>query len=166
MVRSIFLGAVAALVLGSFLTLGSNSARAQLVCDDALVAGDYGINFDGFFNQRRQNGNTQIFIQKPPIRGIGTLTLNDDATINDDATVQVLIKGFVADTPQVSQGGPRIFEFTGTWFVNDDCTGEIDFVEFDAVIDWIFVAVKGGTELFIVSNGSLGQAQAKRLAIE
>ncbi len=51
----------------------------------------------------------------------------------------------------------------GTWSVNDDCTGEIDLVEFGAVIDWIFVAVEGATELFIVSNTSLGQAHAKRL---
>jgi hypothetical protein len=148
--------AVAALVIGTFATLGDSPAHAESACDVVSVAGEYGFEIDGFANKQARNDKSQIFVQKP-LRGIGVLALNTDATAD------VLIKGFIADTPQFDQDDPEVIEFTGTWSVNDDCTGQIDLDEFDSVVDWLFVSVSGGTELFLLSNASLSQLQAKRL---
>lgn len=104
MVRLIGFSAVVTLALGMLLTLGSNSAHADPACDVGSVAGVYGSDFDGFFNQERQNGNLQLFVQKP-IRGVAIITLNDDA----EKTAHVLIKGFVAATPPDQSRRPRGF---------------------------------------------------------
>ena len=143
-------------VLVAWIALGNGPARAESACDAASVAGEYGFEIAGFANKQPRNGRSHLFVQKP-LRGIGVLTLDADGTAH------VLIKGFIAETPQIDQGNPDVVEFTGSWFVDEDCTGEIDLLEFGPVVDWIFVSVNAGTELFVLSNPSLSQLRAKRL---
>jgi hypothetical protein len=96
--------------------------------------------------------------QVQTIGGVGWLALDGDGT------AEVSIRGFTAGLPGSKVEGPFDVQFGGTWSVAADCTGEIDLNEFDAEVDWLFVAVKDASELFILSGASLGQAQAKRIS--
>ena len=145
-----------AIGLASALALGSQAAAAQ-DCNTESVAGAYGMNFDGFLAEERPNGTSKIFLNKRE-RGVGWLALDGDGT------AEVSIRGFTAGIPGSKVEGPFDVQFGGTWSVAADCTGEIDLNEFDAEVDWLFVAVKDASELFILSGASLGQAQANRIS--
>jgi hypothetical protein len=149
---------VFALSLGCALALGSQTAMAQ-DCDTESVAGAYGMNFDGFLAEERPNGKTKIFLNKRE-RGVGRLELNSDGT------AAISIRGFAAGIPGSRVEGPFDVQFGGTWSVGADCTGEIDLDEYDSEVDWLFVAVADGSELFVLSGASLGQIQAKRISSE
>ena len=55
--------------------------------------------------------------------------------------------------------------YEGEWTVEENCFGFIDFPEFgeDIEIDFAFVAVENATELFLIRNNPLEEADAKLL---
>lgn len=159
MKKSVFRRAALAfgLSFAPLLALGASQAAAD--CSLSNVAGVYGASFDGFIAESRPNGSLHIFQNKRD-RGVGILTLGE--TGEAEAKFRVFTMG----VPQLDDTQPLEVTFTGEWFVNSDCEGEIDLDESGQTVDWIFVAVDDMRQLFIVSGASLAQMTAKRLSSE
>lgn len=112
------------------------------------VAGVYGFNDD----------TASDTIGGSEIAFVGILELS----ANGDAAIQ--FSGFL------ERGGPGSMSnvFEGTWTVEANCFGFIDFEPFDtsrgsAHSDYKFVAVENASELFMIRNNPLEEADAKLL---
>lgn len=112
------------------------------------VAGVYG------FNEDTPSGT----VTGESIAFVGILELGADGY----AAIQ--FNGFL------ERGGPGVTSdvFEGTWEVEPNCLGLIDFETFEtpggsAESDYAFVAVENATELFLIRNNPLEEADAKLL---
>lgn len=110
------------------------------------VAGAYGFNEDTSRSAVPSTRNTAA---------LGVLHLHPEG----DAFIQ--FKVFL------ERGGDVVTTsvFEGEWMVEENCMGEIDFPEFSEGIelDFAFVAVENATELFLIRNNPLEEADAKLL---
>jgi hypothetical protein len=94
-------------------------------CTAAMLKGNYGFTFSGFF----QNQGANL-----PISGVGIGIF--DGQGNASATV---IASF--------NGAPSIFPWTGAYSVNPDCTGSLTATPGKGLISFSIVVVRGGAEI-------------------
>jgi hypothetical protein len=118
-------------------------------CTLQNVAGMYGFNEDTLSSPT---------VSEPRAR-VGILDLKPDGT----ATIR--FRGFRERGGDLRSG--RVTE--GEWEIGDDCSGFVDFPEVVTQtggvveVDYLLVAVENGTELFLIGNNPLEEADAKLL---
>lgn len=107
-------------------------------CSKALLVGTYGFNFDTLADPA---GGAEA--------GVGLLDLSKSGSL------RLKLEGF-------SEGATEPFMHfeRGHWEVRDDCTGVLELRGGEI---WTFVAVQNGTELHLVMQDLLEEADAKRL---
>jgi hypothetical protein len=144
----------ATLVLLTLGVLGTAHAQsAHAVCNNRLIAGNYGFTLQG--NKLAGQGPTgqQVGVAMTQFNGRGGLTQIDTVTVDGE-----LVADFT-HTPA-----------TGTYQVNPDCTGTftIDFTDNRPPVTANFVVVEGGLEIDtvvisvggnqgILATGSIGK---------
>jgi hypothetical protein len=107
------------------------AAHAAEQCTAATLRGNYGFTFSGFVQD--QTGNNV------PFSGIGLATLDGEANASANITVSV-------------NGTLQVFQWTGTYTVNPDCTGSATSTNGNA--DFSLVIVRGGAEFMGVATNS------------
>jgi hypothetical protein len=105
------------------------AAHAAERCTAATLRGNYGFTFSGFVQD--QTGNNV------PFSGIGLATLDGEANASANITASV-------------NGTLQVFQWTGTYTVNPDCTGSA--LSTNGNADFSLVIVRGGAEFMGVAT--------------
>lgn len=143
--RRLICGALIGLTAGLLVSDQAAAGYLRYDCSLENVAGVFGYNLDTESSPARQR----------PGAGLGLL----DLKANGDA--MLIVKAFL------ERGGElRMLMQEGTWSIDENCFGFIDFPEDEttgAETDYGFIAVENATELFMIRNNPLQEIDAKLL---
>jgi len=140
----------AAIALAAF--VAPAAAQDDSTCTIESVAGSYGFNFES------QQGSS-VFPpggEGLPFATVGRLDLNADGTWSTVLETFIVMNGEPPQQP-VYDGAE------GTWEIDENCMGRLDYANVPEDVDASFISVNNGMELFIVW-AFIAEADAKRIS--
>jgi hypothetical protein len=146
---------VGALALGAVVFLGGASSFAaddDHKCSMRQVAGAYGLNFES-------QGGSPVFPpggENQPFASTARIDLNTDGTWTAEIETYIILDTVAPSEPIVE----TVEE--GTWEVDDNCLGRLDFIGVEGDFDASFVVADNGEQLFI-AWAFIGESDAYRL---